>query len=169
MKKSIVLLLVLTALLVLAAVPVSADPKVEASGSWTYLPTSVSEPEFRGQNVFLYGTDLGVWEGTITGTHEEEFEVVCHLQGGFSFYKGDIAFTGTVEDESGALRSGTMVIKANAKVDAVSPDCGPIFDTNWYGHWVITGGTGDLANVHGHGTLEGPSGAVSYEGQIHFD
>ena len=168
MKRSIILLLALTVALTLAAVPVSAGPKVEASGSWTYSPTFVSPTEFRGQNAFLYGTDNGTWEGTFTGTHEEEFDVVCHLKGGFSFYKGEITFTGTVEDETGALRFGTMVIKTNAKVDAVSPDCGPIFDTDWHGHWVIIGGTGDLANVHGHGTLTGPSGTLRYEGQIHF-
>lgn len=168
MRRSIILLVALTVTLMLTAAPVSAGPKTEASGSWTYFPTFVSEPEFRGQNAFLYGTDLGVWDGTFTGTHEEKFEVVCHLKGGFTFYKGEITFTGTVEDESGALRSGTMVIKTSAKVNAVSPDCGPIFEPDWYGHWVIVGGTGDLANVHGHGTTVGPSGTVSYEGHIHF-
>lgn len=168
MKKSIVLLLAMAVAMTLTAAPVSAGPKVEASGSWTYFADFVSETEYRGQNAFLYGTDDGIWEGTFTGTHREYFEVACHLRGGFSFYTGEITFTGTVEDESGALRSGTMLIKTNGKVDAVDPDCGPIFHEDWVGHWVIIGGTGDLANIHGQGTFEGPSGTVDYEGQIHF-
>lgn len=168
MRRSIILLLAFTVTLALTAVPVSAGPKVEASGSWWYYPTFVSEPEFRGQNVFLYGSDIGFWEGTFTGSHEEEFDVVCHFGSGISLYKGEMTFTGTVEDETGALRSGTMVIKMNGKVDAVAPDCGPIFDTDWHGHWVIIGGTGELEDVHGHGTFTGPSGLLYYEGQVHF-
>jgi hypothetical protein len=38
------------------------------------------------------------------------------------------------------------------------------------GNWVIIGGTGDLANLHGQGTYSPAGGAVvNYEGQVHFD
>jgi hypothetical protein len=167
MKRSIVLLLVLAVGLALAAVPAAAGPPIEASGDWTYLP-AITGARDAGPNTFLYGTDTGTWTGTFLGTSDEEFVVVCHRKGGFNFYKGEMTFTGTVEDESGELRSGTMVIKTNGKQGAVSEDCGPVFDTNWYGHWVIIGGTGELADVHGQGTFWGPPLDLDYEGQIHF-
>ena len=166
MKRSIVLLLVLTVALTLAAVPVSADQPVTVSGTWDYALTGPPEVRVAGSNVFIYGQDRGEWGGTFEGYTEEEFVVVCHPDAGFSFYKGEMTFYGTVLDESGIRQEGTMVLKTNGKQYSDTCDPSP---AEWEGHWVIIGGTEGLANVHGKGTFHGPSFHLTYEGQIHFD
>jgi len=165
MKRLIVLLLMLTVAFALAAVPVSAGPKVEASGTWDYSLTGPPEVKVAGPNVFIHGQDRGEWEGTFEGYTEEEFVVVCHPKAGFSFYKGEMTFYGTVKDESGIPQEGTMVLKTNGKQYSDTCDPSPAI---WHGRWVIIGGTGGLANVHGQGTFEGPSFHLLYEGRIHF-
>jgi hypothetical protein len=165
MKRISVLLVVLAVVLV-GVVPATAGPKIEASGDWTYAPTGPPVVRVAGPNTFVYAPDAGVWAGTFVGTSDEDFVVVCHRS--FNFYKGVMTFTGTVEDGSAEPPTGTMVIKTNGKQDAISPDCGPVFDADWIGHWVIIGGTGELADVHGHGTFQGLPGTLTYEGQIHF-
>lgn len=164
--RRISVLLAVIAIMLVGVVPATAGPKTEASGAWTYIP-AITDVKVAGPNMFVYGTDDGEWTGTFTGTTVEEFVVVCHPKADFNFYKGEMTFTGTVEDEAG-VHSGTMVIKTNGKQGAVADDCGPVFDTDWHGHWVIIGGTGDLADIHGHGTFKGPSLSLTYEGQIHF-
>jgi hypothetical protein len=166
MKRSIVLLLVLTVALALVAVPVSAGPPTTASGAWDYVLTGPPEVKVAGPNVFIYGQDHGEWLGTFTGSTEEEFVVICHPNAGMAFYKGEMTFTGTVEDESGTPQEGTMVIKTNAKQATDTCDPSPAI---WHGHWVILGGTEGLVNVHGQGTFYGASLHAEYEGQIHFD
>jgi hypothetical protein len=165
MKRSIILLLVLTVALALAAVPVSAGPPIEASGTWDYSLTGPPEVRVAGPNVFIYGQDRGEWGGTFEGYTEEEFVVVCHPKAGFSFYKGEMTFYGTVKDESGIPQEGTMVLKTNGKQYSDTCDPSP---AEWEGRWVIIGGTEGLANVHGQGTFHGPSFELLYEGQIHF-
>jgi hypothetical protein len=166
MKRSIVLLLVLTVALGLVAVPVSAGPPSPASGTWDYALTAPPDVRLAGPNVFIYGQDRGEWAGTLEGFTEEEFVVACHPNGGFSFYKGEATFHGTVMDETGIRHEGAMVIKANGKQVADTCDPSP---AEWEGHWVIIGGTDGLANVHGQGTFHGPSFSLIYEGQVHFD
>ncbi len=165
MKRSTVLLLVLAVALTLAAVPVSAGPPAPVSGTWDYALTGPPEVRVAGPNVFIYGQDRGEWGGSFDGYTEEEFVVVCHPNAGFSFYKGEMTFYGTVADESGVEYEGTMVLKANGTQYSDTCDPSP---AEWEGQWVIIGGTEDLSNVHGQGTFHGPSFHLLYEGQIHF-
>ncbi|MDH3261589.1 MAG: hypothetical protein OEM81_11925 [Acidimicrobiia bacterium] len=165
--RALILLVMVTALLLVSVAPVGAAPgTANASGTWDYVLTAEPEVKVAGPNMFIYGQDHGVWGGTFEGFTEEEFVVVCHPKAGFSFYKGEMTFNGTVEDESGTQHEGTMVIKTNAK--QVSDTCEPSLDAVWEGHWVIIGGTEGLANVHGQGTFGGISFHAEYEGQIHF-
>ena len=126
MKRSIILLLVLTVALALAAVPVSAGPKIEASGTWDYSLTGPPEVRVAGPNVFIYGQDRGEWGGTFEGYTEEEFVVVCHPKAGFSFYKGEMTFYGTVEDESGISARGHHGHQDQRQAWTQIPGCDPV-------------------------------------------
>ncbi len=165
MKRLTVLLMVLTYSFTVATVPVSAGPPVPASGTWDYALTGPPEVRVAGRNVFIYGQDRGEWGGTFDGYTEEEFVVVCHPTAGFSFYKGEMTFYGTVVDESGVEYEGSMVLKTNGKQYADTCEPNP---SEWQGHWVIIGGTEGLADIHGQGTFSGPSFHLLYKGQIHF-
>ena len=151
---------VLVGALLMGAVPTSAGPPGDASGDWNYLPTVDEVVEGPGQTTFIYGEDIGTWSGTFVGTSTEEFVVVNHAKAGFNFYSGVIEFTGSVDGHV-----GTLTIKTNGKQDPGTVEPGPGL---WSGHWVIVGGTGDLANLHGQGTLTGPSLSLDYEGRYHF-
>lgn len=165
MKRSIILLVALTVALTLAVVPVSAGQPPTATGTWDYYLTAPPEVRTAGPNVFIYGQDHGDWTGTFTGYTDEDFVVICHPKRGFSFYKGDLTFHGTVRDASGVQHQGTMTLKTRGKQYSDTCDPSPAL---WNGHWVITGGTEGLANVHGQGTFDGPSLHLNYEGQVHF-
>lgn len=52
-------------------------------------------------------------------------------------------------------KSGSLLLELNIK----APD----------GHWTIIGGTDELANLHGQGTLSLAAMPYTYEGQVHFD
>jgi len=51
-------------------------------------------------------------------------------------------------------KSGSLLMELNIE----APD----------GHWAIIGGTGELANLHGQGTLSLAAMPYSYTGQVHF-
>jgi len=159
MKRLMTIPLLLFAL-VLTAAPVSAGPPAEANGDWSYVPFGIEVVPGPGQTTFIYGEDTGTWSGTFDGTSTEEFVIVNHANNGFNFYRGVVEFTGSVDG-----RFGTVTIKTNGKQDPGTVAPGPGL---WSGHWVIVGGTGDLANLHGHGTFSGPSLFLDYEGQYHF-
>ncbi len=165
MKRSIVLLMALVFAMTLAAVPVSAGPPTAASGTWDYALTGPPEIRVVGPNVFIFGEDRGEWHGTLEGFTEEEFVVACYGEAGFSFYRGEMTFSGTVMDEAGIRHEGTAVLKASGIQYSDTCDPSP---AEWQGNWVILGGTEGLANLHGRGTFHGPSFHLLYEGQIRF-
>jgi len=157
MKKSFsVTLVCLIALSATVFLPnVFASPPEPASGSWTYVVTSIEDTKYADGNTFRYGEEIGTWTGTFTGTSFDYFEVVIHPKG-FVTCQGRIAFTGDVNGASGTLE----IIFIGKKDLAVNL---------WSGKWVILGGTGDLAGLQGRGTWEGPSFDLDYEGWIHFN
>ena len=159
MKKSFsVTLVCLIALSATVFLPnVFASPPEPASGSWTYVVTSIEDTKYADGNTFRYGEEIGTWTGTFTGTSLDYFEVVIHPKG-FVTCQGRIAFTGDVNSASGTLE----IIFIGKKYPA-SPE------GLWSGKWVILGGTGDLAGLQGRGTWEGPSFYLDYEGWIHFN
>ena len=159
MKRLLAIPMTVVALMTVA-VPASAGRPDTASGDWDYVPTSIEVVPGPGQTTFVYGEDIGTWSGTFVGTSTEEFVIVNHAKAGFNFYSGVIEFTGSVDG-----RVGTLTIKTNGKQDPGTVQPGPGL---WFGHWVIVGGTGDLANLHGQGTFNGPSLFLDYDGQYHF-
>ncbi len=156
-KKLSALLVCLVALLPVLMIPaVQATPPEPASGSWTYIVDLIEITKVAGGNTFKYGEETGTWTGTFVGTSFDFFELVVHPSG-YVTCQGQISFTGTVNGD----KTGTMVILFVGKKNL---DIGL-----WSGKWVILGGTGDLAYLHGQGTWEGPSFNLDYSGQIHFE
>jgi hypothetical protein len=149
MRKLVAIPLVVVAM-AMVAVPAVAAPSIDVEGEWTYVPDFWVVKEV-GPNLFIEGTDVGTWTGSLEGTSEEEFVGVFHKDNGN--YQGVMEFTGSV---LGVY--GTMTIKTN----------GVLQDGSWTGNWVIKHGTGDLAGVHGQGTFWGPPLDLDYEGRVHF-
>ena len=164
MKRLLLIPLVLCVLM-LGVTAAVAGPPEEASGDWTYVP-DLGGLTFRtaGNTTFVYGTEVSTFTGTFVGTSDDEFVVVCHQEGPESFMnfvKITIDFTGEVDG-----RAGDLTMKATGKPDSTTCDpSGAI----WSGKWVVLGGTGELADLHGHGAWMGPSFDLDYTGKIHFN
>jgi Protein of unknown function (DUF3224) len=164
MKRLLTVPLVLCALM-LGATTAVAGPPEGASGDWTYVP-DLAGLTFRtaGNTTFVDGTEVSTFTGTFVGTSDDEFVVVCHQKGPESFMnfvKITIDFTGEVDG-----RVGGLTMKATGKQDSTTCDpSGAI----WSGKWVILGGTGDLADLHGNGAWTGPSFDLDYTGKVHFN
>lgn len=154
----------------LASSGVAAEPLgqpdmfVGASGDWTYVPVPAGFTiRTAGNTTFIEGTEVSTFTGTFEGTSSDAFVVVCHQKGSeavTNFVKGTIAFTGTVDGRAGEL---TMGFRGKQESTTCDPS-GAI----WSGTWVVIGGSGDLTDLHGHGTWTGPSFDLDYTGQIHF-
>jgi len=111
-------------------------------------------------NTFAETFEEAAYTGGMAGDSTNDCKVVIHSSGAWS-YKAISSFNGTVDGKTGTLQI-QMVGKK------------PVGE-EWYGQWVILGGTGELATLRGQGTWFGPGapgaekwGDVSYEGQIHF-
>jgi len=155
-KKFSALLVCLVSLLPILIPAICATPSEPASGTWEYTVTLLEDTKVAGGNLFRYGEEIGTWTGTFVGESFDYFELVVHPSG-FVTCQGQINFEGSVNGG----KSGTMVIlfigKKNLEIGL------------WSGKWVILSGTGDLANLRGKGTWEGPSFNLDYSGQIHFE
>ena len=162
MRRSVVVLLVLAVALALAA-PVSAEPKIGVSGTWDYEDFGIPEVIVDGSTVIIRGQDIGEWHGTFEGVTEEDFVVICYP--GVNVYRGEMTFTGSVEDYSGTWHEGTMVIKTRGKQYSDTCEPGP---AEWNGRWILDSGTGGLADIEGRGTFYGPSYHLLYEGHVEF-
>jgi len=182
MKKLLLTVLIGCALLSMAPMAAHASPPTEVSGEITYVahfkvhddsgqcvppagPEDTRPPCVRmaGGNTFVDTFEEAAFTedpaGGLVGTATDDCKVVIHSSGAWS-YKAISSF-GTVGGKQGTLQI-QMVGKKPQDI--------------WYGHWVILGGTGELATLRGQGTWFGPGapgpdveGTVSYEGQIHFD
>lgn len=156
-------MLILTLVLSALAIPVLAKKDKEPDGLWRYRPHIVDMRE-AGGNTFLTTWEEGVWTGPFEGESREDGKVVIHRSGAWSF-KAIVTFDSvTVEDKTGSL----VMSVVGKRPDGIS---------DWAGKWTISSGTGDLANLRGHGTWWGPGapepekwGDIWYEkGNLHFD
>ncbi len=160
MKKVLKTLLLVCMILITASLPVYATPPTEVSGIFDLETIVYTGTRTAGPNTFIYGTDVEVWQGDWAGVGETEW-VVTALASGVLLFSSRGVFTGTVLDSD----EGTMEYQLTGQI--------PPGGGEWYGQWVILGGTGGLANVHGQGTWWGPGYGYDpdhwYEGQVHFD
>jgi hypothetical protein len=160
MKKRLFVLLAVIVVLSMASIPALAGPPEDAEGVWCYLPdlaTWVVEKD-AGGNQFITVTENSVWTGTFDGASVDHCSAVFH-RSGFSQGSCEISFDSvTVGGKTGALEMFFVTRVPNAAT------------------WVITGGSGELKDLRGQGTVWGTGwqgdpnvcGELYYSGKIHF-
>jgi hypothetical protein len=165
MKKMLVAIgavvaLLLAAIVVRSALLTSGNAEPMAvEGTWAYEITRASSTG-SGERLFVNGRDKGTWEGGFEGTSAGTFTEQGGPSG--SSYEGTESFEGSVVDEKGRRRHGTLEIQLTGeRPDRESP---------WEGTWRITAGAGELANVQGKGTWsEVGILEVMFEGHVQFE
>lgn len=135
---------------VLLAEPVGATSLMPASGTFVDVVTSTQVRVADG-NLILTQTVTQTLRGTFTGTASQQATTVVHPTGAANFFGAETC-TCTVAGKTGSLVFG------------FSGTAAP--DGSFEGQFVIIGGTGDLANLNGRGTIQSPG---TYTGVIHFD
>lgn len=177
-KKALLILLVCFVVGLLLSLPVSAQgPEVEIipiSGTYSYVWELLHMVETDGF-VLIHAREDEVWKGDLEGTAEAEYRLEYYnttppiTRTGFL-----IEFTGTLLGE----HEGTLTIILTDP-DNPNPNLG---ESNWErlfcGEWEIVSGTGELANVHGHGVWLGPSNSandpdhdvpdIAWQGEVMF-
>jgi hypothetical protein len=154
---------------VLLAVPyigiVHAKPSTVVSGAIMvtgFVPLETL-PKGQSGNVVMKVMLTAEFTGDIAGTTTyEAFWMIRYDDGGL-VTGANIHEIMTFETATVLDKSGSLTIEANLGSNRPS-------DAVW--HWTILGGTGELANLHGHGTWapENPGDVVEfYEGQVHFN
>ena len=155
-------ILCMVALLPMLSMPtVYAKPPISsiaASGTWKYTPRIIKMWDWG-----FIGDEVATWTGTFEGESYDVFLVWFGPSGieGDWYVIGKIYFEGTVNGKSGSL---VMLFIGERPAGE-----------EWYGHWMILRGKGDLANLRGHGTWWGPGapgpgeeGPLEYSGTIYF-
>jgi len=159
-------LTVLTGLVVVflfsVVTPIQAGPPKTDSGDFWYIGTGATE-RWAGCNLFLTITEVGVWTGIFTGSSTDAGKVVLHCNGDWSVNELITFDFVEVDGKSGGLILSILGSRPNGVA-------------NWYGHWVIMEGTGELANLRGQGNWYGPGaagpgqwGLLNYDGKYHFE
>jgi hypothetical protein len=171
MNKKLIGILVVIAILSLLTISALAGMQIDSGwgnhveGVWTYLPVGEPLVDVVGNHTFMKISDTGDWNGGIFGDADDYGEVALHNVSGYWYYFGTVPFeSATVKGKTGAL-----VIS----VFGWRPD----MTTDWEGTWEIISGSGELANIEGHGTWDGPGwqgdplvpGEVDYTGKINFN
>lgn len=156
--KTICCLLTLIALVTLALAPATANanPPAEVSGNYVFGNTTILEVRQASGNTIIKDVTNQVVNGDIAGSAIFERTFILHSSGKYNIQGID-----TITASVGG-RSGTITLRIAGTGDLIA---GTV-----QGKWTILSGTGELANLHGQGTLTGMSNvAGTYSGQIHFD
>jgi len=148
--------------LLLAAAPsvvAKSGSPTPASGVWSWVTTAWDPYKESGGNTFSLGSENATWTGTFKGSSVDTFRVVGHRNGAL-WATLDIAFDGSVGGKVGTL-------------DMMAVARWPVGAETMTGTWVIIGGTGELASLHGQGTwtYTGTVGDVNsgdYAGMVKF-
>jgi len=157
MRRFLLPLMIVGALLLPSGIALATPPTL-SSGTYQDWTMEVTSIRYADGNTFLTIIKEGQLSGTAEGQITETINVVVgeHMNTFHGIQICDPCIVGG--------RSGTYVARFDGKG----------VDGHDRGHWVYLSGTGDLANLHGHGTLEGyaaPDGTSSgtYSGEYHFD
>ena len=136
-------LLLIPLLLLLPA----AHASTISTGGGTFQPTGpptiVSSHQFNGFLILRETFGLQ-FTGTLTGTTTGTVIIIINLATGQGAFFGQNDFTGTVTTSAGPA-SGTIL----------SPFSATFAANHFQGQFTLYGGTGDLTNLHGHGTIQG--------------
>lgn len=143
--------------------------KKQAEGIWRYIPIGPEPPEFDfsykkdkdDPNLYTTGSWISEWTGTFTGKSKDIGFAIFHDAGPAIFIDSLTFESLEVDGRFGGLELYVL-------------GSGVIGD--WKGTWLITGATGDLKGLQGHGEWSGQGwlgdpevmGEVNYSGSIHF-
>lgn len=150
MNKKLFVLLALLLVLSVALIPALADSgNDEADGIWCYTPdlaelTFYPIGDYVGEKLFGSTVEAGIWTGTFTG-ESKDYGML-----GFQDVSGPTLFIGTVTFEEVAVGGATGSLEMDVIGDR------PNATSEWEGTWLITSGTGDLADLQGQGDWWGP-------------
>jgi hypothetical protein len=157
-KAVLVFLLTLLLMVTMSMTVVNAMPPTTISGKWSMTGGTFTEKSAgNSNNEFLQGTGTGNFMGSISGPFTSDAYLIIH-NSGLSNQWTVMHVVITISPANVMGKTGTLEFMFNGKQGEG-------------GQWVITGGTGDLANLHGQGTWS-PTGGfpqIAYVGQIHLD
>lgn len=181
MRKVLATLLTLVTLVLVLAVPASATPPTNVSGTWRGTQR-IGEITFtpRGKNACVIEGDWGMmWSGDISGTGQNHIRIISHGpcadENGNLYPKGSFmenlhytgSFYGTVQGREGSFEFVQQV--KFTPVDGGTAEA-PDFDVE--GHMTILSSASGLEGLRGVLTLAGSRrdsvGSLTYEGKIHF-
>jgi len=159
-RKVLVTAVILMAVALLTTIGMArATPPTQISGKVWILGATVYEVRQAGEsdNRLINLSLRGKFTGDIMGNYTSESRWVVHDVGtpdAWTNFRGvSTTSPATVMGKTGTL---LWLLKGVSEKG---------------GTWVIIGGTGDLANLHGQGTYSPTANpnVVNYEGQVHFD
>jgi hypothetical protein len=178
MKKKLFVLLVVTMVLIVVAMPATATPPDNVGGRWCYGYLEEGEHKVVGRNEFFDLDSSDGWIEDIIGKNgflgfSKSYGRVQVHPSGYTLLKTDV-FLDPVTFNG---KTGTLEMRVNGWLPAGGDY------SEYEGMWVITGGTDELAGLHGQGRwggvvfnntdcLDVDSGfiaSVPYWGSVHFD
>ena len=178
MKKELVVLLVVIMVLSVFPVVALATPPDNVQGRWCYGFLVEGEHKIVGQNEFYDLDSSDAWlvdEGFLgfSGLSESYGWVKTQPSTGHTILQTETF----LDPVTVAGKTGTLEMRVSGWI----PTGGGFPD--YEGVWVITNGTGELADLHGQGSWqnvelyhpdcleldEGYIASVTYEGSIHFE
>ena len=151
-KLSILVSLLVVAMLALPMSTVFAKKPIDVEGTFSATPGAVPV-KWPGNNIMFEHSGVGEWTGDISGNTFGVHRWVKHANGITNVH---VELTFSSVTVMGEPKSGTLSMLFLGKITGLGIG---------EGTWRITGGTGELANLHGRGTWE----PGQYQGQIHFD
>jgi hypothetical protein len=138
-----------TAALLVAAValaaPASAGPPATASGSFLEITGASTVTKAADGNLFLSGSDTGVYSGGLSGTVSDVWTAVLHKDGAFETRGTETCSVCTIGSRTGSY-SAQWVFTGAYLPDGTGPFRGTL---------VFSSGTGGLAGLHGSGKFAG--------------
>ena len=123
------------------------------------MPTRVERDVGKSGDVIANTVAEHKWTGDIVGICDTDAMRHYHYSPDGSVWI-NVRAVDTFSEATVMGKTGGLTIRLNMVVDVTE---------TYTGTWVIIGGTGELANLHGQGTVSGPKTAVGYSGQVHFD
>jgi hypothetical protein len=138
--------------LVVLAPSASAATRVAVSGSFTQVGFTITGSRTAGDLTFFSFTETDVLAGSLSGTSALTGECIV-FPSQEAMCKATETFTGTFDGTAGTL-TFFDVVRLDMTTGAVS------------GQFMITDGSGGLANVRGIGTFSGAGGGGTYSGTL---
>jgi hypothetical protein len=146
--RAVALVLLVLLLALLAPSAANAATRLTGSGEFTQTSFTVTGSRAAGGLTFLSFAETDTLTGALSGTSTLLGECIV-FPSGEGMCKAEETFTGSVEGMSGTLQFHDVV--------AIDNNTGSV-----KGRFMIVGGGGELAGLHGQGTFSGAGGVGTY-------